>query len=99
MFIWSDFGVVTCLKFSTGEQVWQEKVGGAFYCSPIIVGDKIYCVSKKGDVVAIAATDHYQLLGHSQLGELTHATPAVAGGRIFFRTLTHLICVGSKLAG
>jgi len=30
------------------------------------------------------------------LGEKSHATPAVAGGRMYLRTYSHLISIGPK---
>jgi len=36
------------------------------------------------------------VLGHSLLGESTRATPAVAGGRMFLRTESHMIAVGKN---
>jgi outer membrane protein assembly factor BamB len=42
----------------------------------------------------VAAADSYQLLAHFSLNEPTHATPAVSGGRMYLRTLSHLISIG-----
>ena len=79
---------------ATGETVWQEKVGGTFFGSPVCVGDRLYCVSKRGEVVAVSAKDTFELLGKTDLGEKSDATPAVAGGRMYLRTYGHLVCVG-----
>ena len=94
LFYWSDGGTVTCAKADTGETVWQEKVGGSFFGSPVCAGDTLYCVSKRGEVIAVAAADEFKLLGKTDLGEKSDATPAVAGGRMYLRTYGHLICVG-----
>jgi outer membrane protein assembly factor BamB len=94
VFLWSDKGIVTCIDGPTGKIHWRERVGGNYYSSPVRVADCIYCVSLEGDVVALAAAAEYKLLGRSELGETTRATPAVAGGRMFLRTESHLIAVG-----
>lgn len=94
LFTLSDVGMMTCYHAASGEKVWQQKIGAGFYSSPVCVSGRIYCISKKGEVTCLAAADHYQLLGKSELGELTHATPAVSGGRMYLRTYTHLISVG-----
>jgi hypothetical protein len=47
-------------------------------------------------LVGIAAADEYKLVGKLNLGEPSHATPAVAEGKMFLRTVGHLICVGKK---
>lgn len=96
MFIWSDIGMVTCLKLPGGEQVWQQKVkgGGArteFYSSPILAGDKLYNVTKDGEVICLSAGDTFKDLGHSPLHDKCYATPAIAGDRLIIRTASHLM--------
>ena len=95
-FLWTETGTVICVRTATGEEVWREKVGGNYYASPVCVGDRIYTVSTKGEVVVIAAADKYQLLARNPLGEKCLATPAIAGGRMFLRTYSHLISIGGK---
>ena len=96
LFTWSDGGTVTCHDAATGERVWQEDVKGTFFASPICAGGNLYCVSKRGEVVVVRAADKFELLARNDLGEASHATPAVAGGRIILRTAGHLISVGGK---
>ena len=45
-------------------------------------------------MVVLAASDRFQLLARYALGETTHSTPAVAGGRIYIHTAKHLISIG-----
>jgi outer membrane protein assembly factor BamB len=96
VFLWGDRGVVTCIDSRSGKQHWHERVGGTFSSSPVRVADRIYGVSADGQVVTLAATDTFKVLGRSSLGESTRATPAVAGGRMFLRTESHLIAVGKN---
>jgi outer membrane protein assembly factor BamB len=96
LFLWSDGGMVTCADVRTGEVHWRERVGGSYYSSPVCVGDRLCGVSREGDVVLLAAAKRFQLLARNSLGEATHSTPAVAGGRVYFRTFSHLICLGEK---
>ena len=53
-------------------------------------------MSADGEVVTLAATDTFKVLGRSPLGESTRATPAVALGRMFLRTESHLLAVGKN---
>ena len=92
--LWSDGGIVTCIDAATNKQHWQKRVGGVFYGSPVHVGDRIYCMSTEGDLVALAASPEYQLLSRIPLGEGTSATPAVSGGKMYLRTQSHLISLG-----
>jgi outer membrane protein assembly factor BamB len=96
LFLWSDSGIVTCAQADKGTTYWQERVGGNFFSSPICVDGKLYGTSTAGEVVVLEASRQFKELGRSSLGEPSHATPAVANGRIYFRTLGHLLAIGPK---
>ena len=91
----SDNGVGSCIDIRTGERVWRERVGGSFFGSPVRVGRAIYCVSRSGEMVVLAAAPEYRLLGRVDLGEGSHSTPAVsADGVMIIRTFSHLMAIG-----
>lgn len=96
LFLWSDQGIVTCARAASGKTIWQKRIGGNYFGSPVCVDGKIYCVSADGEVVVIAASDEFAELARNQLGETSHATPAVSGGKMFIRTVSHLYCVGGE---
>ena len=96
LFLWGDDGVVTCLRASTGEVIWRERVGGAFYGSPVCVDDRLYCTARNGDVVVLAASEKFELLARVPLGEPSFATPAVSAGVMYLRTYSHLFSLGGK---
>jgi len=96
LFIWNDNGTVICYRLPDYEQLWEAEVPGNFYGSPVCINDRLYCLSKKGVVVVIAAAETYQLHAENPLGELSFATPAISGGRMYLRTHTQLISVGGK---
>lgn len=96
LFTFHDRGYVSCLRSATGEQLWREKPANQFYSSPVWINGKLYCITTNGDVVVIKAAPAYELLAVNPLGEKSHATPAVAGGRMYLRTYSHLISIGPK---
>jgi len=96
LFGFHDQGTVSCLRSGTGEVLWSEKPGGKFFGSPICVSDKLYAMTTDGNVVVLKAGPKYELLAVNPLGEKSHATPAVADGRMFLRTYSHLISIGGK---
>jgi outer membrane protein assembly factor BamB len=96
VFLCSELGIATCLEPSTGKVIWQERVDGNFSASPVGAGDRMYCVANNGDVFVLAASDRFELLGRTALGEPTQSTPALANGRIYFRTPSALIALGGK---
>lgn len=96
LFSWSEQGIVSCYKLATGEQVWQKRVGGKFSSSPVCAGNVLYNVDEAGTVIALAASATYQELGRSDLNEICRSTPAIARGKLFLRTNSHLFAVGAK---
>ena len=98
MFLFEDRqGHVTCIDAPTGNVIWfKPRVGATFFGSPVRAGDKIFCVDTDGTVICIAAEKEYKELGRTKLGELCRSTPAIANGRMYVRTVSHLLSVGGK---
>ena len=90
-------GHVTCISAADGKIHWtQPRVAAAFFASPVRAGDKVFCVDIQGTVVCLAADAKYQELGRTLLNEECRSTPAIAGGRMYVRTISHLYSVGGK---
>jgi outer membrane protein assembly factor BamB len=96
LFNFADSGVVTCLDAPTGEVLWRERIGGNYFGSPVRVGERIYCIARDGQMVVLAASDQFKLLGRINLEEPSNSTPAVADGMMYVRTVSHLMAVGGK---
>jgi outer membrane protein assembly factor BamB len=96
LFLWTDSGIVSCLDAATGKRHWRERVGGSYYCSPVWIDGRLYCTSKAGVVMVIAAEKTFKLLARNPLGEKCFATPAVANGVMYQRTQTKLFSLGGK---
>lgn len=96
LFLWADNGRVSCVKADTGDAVWNDKLNHTFYGSPVRAGDKLFCVSDAGSVVCLSATDKFQVLGTYDLKEDCRTTPAIAGGKMYVRTFSHLYSIGGK---
>lgn len=91
-----DKGFATCFDAKSGDIFWTVRTGAAFSGSPIRIGDRLFAISEDGTVWVIAAADEYKLIAKNSLGEDSKATPAVANGRLYLRTDSHVICVGGK---
>jgi len=96
LFLLTENGVAMCLRGSTGEQVWQGRLKARFYGSFVWVAGRLYAISRKGEVLVIAASEKFELLARNPLGERSQATPALAGGVMYLRTYSHLISIGGK---
>jgi len=96
LFLWSDHGIVCCMDPLTGKDVWKKRIGGDFSASPICASGMLFNVDEAGTVTVLAASREFKLLGKIPLGDPSHSTPAVANGRIYFRTFHHLACVAAR---
>jgi outer membrane protein assembly factor BamB len=94
VFLFYDRGIVSCIQAADGQLVWSERVSRSFSGSPVLVHDKLYCIDDDGDVIVLAAEREFKELARNPLGEPSRATPAVSGGRMFLRTVSHLFCIG-----
>ena len=96
LYLWSDGGIISRVHAGTGEVKWQERAGGNFFGSPVYADRRLFGVSTTGEVVVVAVGEKFQVLARNQLNELTHSTPAIAGGRMYIHTSGHLVSVGGK---
>lgn len=94
LYVVNDGGVATCFYASTGEEVWSERLEGAFTSSPVLVGDLLYVTNEQGKTYVLKAGPKFERMAGIDLGEGVLSTPAVAGGRIYLRTTETLYCIG-----
>ncbi|MDA1016687.1 MAG: PQQ-binding-like beta-propeller repeat protein, partial [Planctomycetota bacterium] len=94
LFLWSDQGIVSCVNKIDGKVVWQKRVGGNYFCSPICINGRLFCVDVDGTVVVIEAADSFKELARNSLDKPTRSTPAVSGGTLFIRTESHVNSIG-----
>lgn len=93
IFLWSDQGIISCLKHATGKTIWKKRVTGNYFGSPICVDDKLYCIDVDGTVTVVSASEEFQLLGRIALGQPSKSTPAYSNGSLYFRTDSKLFAL------
>lgn len=101
MYLLGDGGILQCVEFRTGKQVYEERLNGSsgsskFFSSPVAGDGKIYCGSQQGDVIVVKAGAKFQQISASKLDSPINATPAIGDGRVYVRTEKMLWCLGSK---
>jgi hypothetical protein len=95
-----DRGFLTSNDAKTGKEIYgRQRIAadaGTFSASPWSYNGKIFAVSEDGDTFVMQAGPEFKLLGRNSLGEMTLASPAVAGGSLFLRTATRLYRISRK---
>ena len=95
-----DRGFFTSHDARTGEEIYgRQRVTGeasGFTASPWAYNGKIFALSEDGDTFVIQAGPEFEVLGKNSLNEMTLATPAVANGSLFIRTVSALYRIGNR---
>jgi len=98
-----DAGLAVCWAADTGTELWKERLGGDFFASPVMVGNRIYAANLRAKTFVFEATPkRFELLAENQLGDEAYASPVICGSRIYMRVATHadkreeyLYCIAS----
>jgi outer membrane protein assembly factor BamB len=99
LYMLKEGGIFTSLDPATGKVLKQARLLGAlgdYFSSPVAADDKIYAVSEEGKVAVIKPGAEWEILAVNDLGDSCHATPAIAGGRLYIRTRGALYCFAKK---
>lgn len=94
LYLWDDKGILSAYELESGRKLWQARIGGNYFGSPVCANGALYGMNDAGEVVVVATGDEYRELARIALGEPSHATPAVANGTMFLRTNSQLFSIG-----
>ena len=87
LYIVSDNGIATCLNAKSGEQHWQQRVGGNFSASLLHADGRVYMLDENGKTYVFAPTkDEYRELAVNEVPGRSLASIAAADGALFLRT-------------
>ena len=97
LYMVADKGVATCVDALTGEQYWQERIGGNYSSSLLYADDKIYIQSEEGKTLVLKpGTTFEKPIETGFQTERTLASYAVGDGALFIRTEKNLYRVQSQ---
>jgi outer membrane protein assembly factor BamB len=90
-------GLASCYGTAKGDNLWfQERLGlsGRVMASPVYGDGKIYVTGESGTILVLANEPKVKVLARNDLGDTCIGTPAIADGRLYFRTRKKLFCIG-----
>jgi outer membrane protein assembly factor BamB len=88
-----DTGILTVLDAITGRQLYKVRVGGGgqtFSASPVAAGGRVLLLTEEGVTFVLDAGAEYKEIARNDLGEMSLASPAIAGDAIYIRTESKL---------
>jgi outer membrane protein assembly factor BamB len=94
--------ILTCFDAKSGKALYTERLGANknLMASPVLVRGKVLYLLDDGTTVVLEPGRKYKELNRNQLGEGMElafgASPAIADGRMYLRSQTHLYCIGEK---
>jgi hypothetical protein len=96
--------MLTCIDLRDGKELYNVRLGSAgkakVNASPIVVRRKLLFLLDDGVTVVVEPGPEFKVVGRNRLGDGKsldfNASPAVAAGRLFLRSQSHLYCIGEK---
>lgn len=93
----NDRGIATCVDAKTGEEIGRKRLGGRFYASVLLVGDKLYAVSRYDGTYILKANPEFEQIAHNKLSDENDfsGSPAVSDGQLFIRSDDSIYCIAN----
>lgn len=92
-------GICASFDKKTGETVFMKRRlnnFGNYYASPVAGDGKVYVQGENGFLLVVKLGAEPELLAKNDMGDSVVATPAIADGRIFVRTLNSIYCFSKE---
>lgn len=89
-------GIAMCLRAATGDIVWQERVGGNYWSSPVYANGLIYFLDEECQTTIIKAGPQFEVVRRNPLEGRCQASPAISQGYLLIRTQDHLWAIKPK---
>jgi outer membrane protein assembly factor BamB len=91
-----DRGTANCFDATTGERLWQERLGSHFSASLVTANGLVYLTADDGQTKVVRPSRELEVVAENPLGEHCSSSPAIAHGCLFLRGEKHLYCIGAK---
>ena len=94
-----DGGIVTTLDPRDGRAIKQGRLRNAidkYWASPVAANGAVYMTSESCKVSVLESEGQWKVRVTNSFDDQCFATPAIADGRIYFRTLSTLYCLGEN---
>jgi outer membrane protein assembly factor BamB len=85
IYVIKDGSILVCGDASDGRVVWQLRLKGPIWATPVLAGGRLYAVNHDGLVQTVRLGEKGEVVGSSRIDPGVLASPAVADGAIYFR--------------
>ena len=91
-------GVLNAVAPQTGKLLWQKRLGGSYWSTPVAAGRYLYCFDADGVARVVDLSRQGEIIHTHEFGEPILGSPAVSGNALYVRGDKHLWKVGYKHA-
>ena len=85
-------GILQCVDRHSGETVWQTRISGSFYATPVIIGNHLIALSQQGMMYHILLNEtNADKLEDVELGEEILSSPAISDRSVLIRSKKSLL--------
>jgi outer membrane protein assembly factor BamB len=92
LFVTND-GTARCFDGRNGKLYWTHALRGEYMASPVAADGRVYFLNRDGLCTVVSAHTRFHLLAENQLDDAMLASPALSGGRFYFRGARFLYCI------
>ena len=97
LYVLDDGGNLSAVDPVSGEVRWKERLMANFYASPLLIGGKLYCLSREGELFVAEVGEKFEALSTTDLKPAdgvswVDTTPAVAHDSLYVRVGARLDC-------
>jgi len=96
LFVMADNGVLTCLDSKNGGIHWRKRLPGDYFSSLVVAGQYLYATNRDGATSVLEIQPKLELRSENHLEQPVQATLAVAHGRIYVRTESHVLAIDDR---
>lgn len=86
---------IVCADARDGAVLWQLRMKGPFWATPVLADGRLYCVNHGGLVQVVELGEKGRIVADCMLEEGILGSPAVAPGTLYFRSNANLWKIGS----
>jgi hypothetical protein len=90
LYVLNSAGVLKCGSLAEGQVLWELRLKGKFWATPILCGDQLLCVNSDGLIQVVGLGEKPKVDTTFEFGESIQGTPAIAEGAMFVRSDAHL---------
>ena len=83
-------GVLNANSAESGEQIWQLRVGGSHWATPLLVDGHMYFFNQDGKARVVKLGEEPEIVHEHDFGETFLGSPAVSNGAMYIRSDKHL---------